>query len=151
MPVVSATQLISAPLPAVEAAWYDTGRWTEWIVGLESVDDVDDGWPSREGAVVTWRSNPAGRGGVQERVLEHAPGDGQRLAVCDDLIEGEQSVAFELGERGVVVTLTLDFRRRQGGLFTALVDQIFSRSAVADALALTLERFAAAMDSSRVR
>jgi hypothetical protein len=149
VPSVSATQLVAAPLPIVEAAWYDTSRWADWVVGLESVDDVSDGWPWRTGASVTWRSNPAGRGAVCERVAEYVPGDGQRLTVTDDLIEGEQLVAFALAGGGVEVTLTLDFRRRRGGLFTAIVDQLFSRRAMRDALALTLERFAAAMDDAR--
>jgi Polyketide cyclase / dehydrase and lipid transport len=149
VPSVSATQLVAAPLPVVEAAWYDTSRWADWIVGLESVDGAHGGWPSSVGATVTWRSNPAGRGVVSERVVEHAPGDGQRLAVVDDLIEGEQSVAFALADGGVQVTLTLDFRRRRGGLFTALVDQFFSRRTMHDALALTLERFAAGVGAQR--
>jgi uncharacterized membrane protein len=67
--------------------------------------------------------------------------------VTDDLIEGEQSVDFAVTDGAVRVTLTLDFHRRRGGLFTALVDQLFSRRVMQDALAQTLERFAAAMDS----
>jgi uncharacterized membrane protein len=144
---VSVTQRVAAPLHIVEAAWYETGRWPQWVVGLEHVDDVQDGWPDRPGATVTWSSNPAGRGTVREQVLDHAPGAGQRVAVSDDLIEGEQSVAFApAGAAAVEVSLTLTLRRRRGGLFTAIVDVMFSRRAVTDALAHTLERFAAAVE-----
>jgi hypothetical protein len=144
---VSVTQRVAASLHIVEAAWYDTGRWPQWVVGLERVLEVQDGWPDRLGATVTWCSNPAGRGTVHEKVLDHTAGAGQRVAVSDDLIQGEQSVAFApIGPASVEVSLTLTFMRRRGGLFTAIVDVMFSRRAVTDALAHTLERFAAAVE-----
>jgi hypothetical protein len=147
VPSLSVTQRVAAPLHVVEAAWYDTGRWPQWVVGLEQVVEVQDGWPDRPGATVTWSSNPAGRGTVHERVLDHVPGAGQRVAVADDLIQGEQAVAFALVSAAAVdVSLTLTFMRRRGGLFTAIVDVMFSRRAVTDALAHTLERFAAAVE-----
>jgi uncharacterized membrane protein len=146
---VSVIHRVPAPLSVVEPSWYDTGRWPQWVVGLESVIGVDDGWPQRPGATVTWASNPAGRGTVRECVVEHTPGAGQRLAVTDDLIEGEQSVTFAtVDERTVEVSLTLSFRRRRGGVFTAIVDVMFSRRAVTDALTHTLERFAANVEQS---
>jgi uncharacterized membrane protein len=137
------------PLAAAEALWYDTDRWVEWVVGLERVVGVEPGWPARVGATVTWRSNPAGRGTVRERVLEHVAGARQRLAVADDTIEGEQTISFAPADGGVQVSLTLRFRRPAGGLLTALVDVLFSRRAMSDALAHTLERFAAALDARR--
>ena len=149
MPTVSVTRRVHAPLAATQALWYDTERWTEWVVGLERVVGVDPGWPSREGATVTWCSNPAGRGTVRERVLEYVPGAGQSLAVADDMIEGEQAVAFAPAAGEVEVSLTLRFRRSARGPFSALVDALFSRRATRDALAHTLERFAVAVDSRR--
>jgi uncharacterized membrane protein len=147
VPSLSVTHSVAAPLYVVEAAWYDTGRWPQWVVGLERVVEVQDGWPDRPGATVTWCSNPAGRGTVHEQVLDHTPGAGQRVSVSDDLIQGEQSVAFApAGPAAVEVSLTLTFMRRRGGLFTAIVDVMFSRRAVTDALAHTLERFAAAVE-----
>jgi uncharacterized membrane protein len=137
---------VDAPLAVVEAAWYDAARWREWVHGLEEVVEVDPGWPREDGAGVVWSSNPAGRGTVHERVVGYDAGSGQRLSVLDDLIEAEQEIAFASQDGdSVQVSLTLNFRRRRGGLFTALVDQFFSRRAMTDALANTLERFAGAV------
>ena len=150
MPFVSASCRVHAPLVAVESAWYDVQRWPEWVHGLETVLEVDPGWPTESGAGVVWCSNPAGRGTVHERVVGYGAGTGQRLSVLDDLIEAEQEIAFAAqDEAAVQVSLTLNFRRRRGGLFTALVDQFFSRGAMTDALAQTLERFALAVASPR--
>ncbi len=101
-------------------------------------------WPAA-GAVVTWRSGPAGRGRVTERVLEHAVGHGQTCAVGDDAIEGRQSIAFAPVSGGVQLTLRLAWRRRSPGPVGVLVDLIFSRRAMADSLAHTLDRFAIAV------
>ena len=142
VPSVSVTQALRVAPDVAERLWYDTARWAEWVHGLEAVLDVDPGWPSRPGATVTWRSGPAGRGTVRERVIEHRAGHGQRLEIRDDTIEGEQDLAFSPGPDGAQVSLSLDFRRRRRTPLTTLVDVLFARRAVADALAASLQRFA---------
>ena len=144
MPAVSVTRSIAAPVAVAEALWYDTSRWAEWVDGLEQVTAAAPGWPAA-GAAVSWRSGPAGRGLVTERVLRHASGRGQTSAVSDDAIEGEQSIAFAPAPGGVQLTLRLGWRRRRPGPVSALVDLLFSRRAMTDSLAHTLERFAIAL------
>ena len=144
MPAVAVTRSLAVPAARAESAWYDTSRWAEWVDGLEQVTGVASRWPVA-GAVVTWRSGPAGRGRVTERVLEHVAGHGQTCAVGDDAIEGEQSIAFAPVPGGVELTLRLAWRRRSPGPMGALVDLIFSRRAMADSLNHTLDRFAIAL------
>ncbi len=144
VPSVSTTRELAVAPATAERLWYDTGRWPQWVPGLEAVTAVDPGWPARPGAMVSWRSHPAGRGRVSERVLEHRPLESQRLAVRDDATEGEQTIRFTpTAHGGVTLTLALDFHRRRRNPLAAAVDLIFGRGAMAAALAATLERFAA--------
>ncbi len=149
MPTVSVSRHVEVSLTAAERLWYDTGRWAEWVDGLDAVTAVEGDWPA-VGACVTWRSGPAGRGTVTERVLEYASGRGQRLAVHDRSIDGEQTVEFSAREAGAQVTLRLAYRLRRRNPVTVVVDVLFIRRAMGDALAHTLERFAAALPAAPV-
>jgi hypothetical protein len=147
---VDASVRVQASLASAERLWFDTSRWAEWVPGLETVTAVQAGWPSTPGACVVWRSGPAGRGTVTERVSWWSAGAGQRLAVRDDTIEGEQSIAFvpSGGDDGATdVTLALSWRRRRRARLSAPLDLLFVRRAMADALAQTLERFASALEA----
>ena len=143
---------VAAPHAAVEAAWYDTARWSQWVDGLEQIVEISEPWPALGGRVV-WRSGPAGRGTVTERVVEHTPGAGQSVAVSDGEIEGQQTVLFTpTGEgtatgEGTRVELELSWALRRRNPLTAIANALFIRRAVGDALGRTLERFAAVVES----
>ena len=131
-----------------EVCWYDTTRWSEWVDELADVVDVQGGWPAAGGLVV-WRSGPAGRGRVTERVLAYEPLEGQTLEVEDDAITGEQTVSFEPAGDGVEVTVALRYRIRRRNPLTPLVDLLFIRRLMASSLQRTLARFGAALETSR--
>jgi uncharacterized membrane protein len=132
-----------------ERCWYDTARWPAWIEGLEHVDHVDPGYPET-GAEVRWRSGPAGRGQVRERVLAHEALGFQRVAVADDSIDGEQEVRFIVaGEGRVCVELTLEYRIRARNLLTPVVDRLFIRPAMRHSLESTLHRFGVTLAEER--
>lgn len=136
---------VSAEFPATvheaESCWYDTAGWPAWVEGLEHVQQTSPTWPG-VGAEVRWRSGPAGRGEVVERVIAHQPLQGQTIALKDAQMEGEQSVAFSpLDESHVVVELALDYRLRRRTPFTPLVDPLFIRPALRHSLQSTLARF----------
>lgn len=148
MAAIRVAQTFPGSVTEAERCWYDTGRWSHWVDGLDRVQSVSPGWPG-EGAEVAWESGPAGRGRVTERVLAHEPLRGQRLAVADASIEGEQSVSFTPAQDGVEVTLALEYRFRRRSLTLRLIDPLFIRRAMTSSLRATVTRFGAELEASR--
>jgi hypothetical protein len=79
---------------------------------------------------------------VTERVVSYEMRLGQTLEVEDATLMGRQSVSFAPGPDSVEVTLTLDYRIKDRTPFTPLVDLLFVRRVMADALRRTVTRFA---------
>jgi hypothetical protein len=147
MRTVRVTRMFAATIGQAERLWYDTARWAEWVDGLEEVVTVTGDWP-RTGAVVTWRSGPAGRGRVTERVVSGHPDGGQTVAVADDAIRGEQRIGFAPAAPGVEVTLALSYALTRRNPVTWLVDALFIRRAMDASLDRTLERFGAVLEGT---
>jgi uncharacterized membrane protein len=132
---------ISAPLTAVEALWYDTARWPSFVDGFAHVVKEEDGWPG-EGGRLVWQSTPRGRGRVVERVTGHEPGRGQTVLVEDPKLRGTQRVQFEPLADGTAVALALEYELKEpDNPLRPLVDLLFIRRALRDALRRSLERF----------
>ena len=123
-----------------EALWYDPHRWQAWIDGFGHVVSLSDGWPNR-GAELVWESPPGGRGRVTERVVAYEMRTGQTLEVEDATLTGTQKVAFEPGPEAVEITLSLEYRIKDRTPLTPLVDLLFVRRAMTDALRRTVTRF----------
>jgi uncharacterized membrane protein len=132
---------VDAPLEEVEALWYDVRRWPSFVDGFAHVAKLEDGWPAQGGRLV-WDSTPRGRGRVLERVTEHEPGAGQTAEVEDPRMRATQRVEFERLTDGTVVALELDYRLKERNPLTPLVDVLFIRRSLRDALRRTLERLA---------
>jgi hypothetical protein len=143
MPSVDAVVTVPGTVAAVERAWYDTGRWRGWVDGFEELVGVTGSWPG-VGAVVRWRSFPAGRGSVTETVREYESGAGQVVAVTDDTIEAQQTVTFAPDPDGVEVLLTLNYRITQRSIATPVFERLFVSRAMRASVQETLDRFAAA-------
>ena len=124
-----------------EALWYDPHRWQAWIDGFGHVVSLSDGWPNR-GAELVWESPPGGRGRVTERVVAYEMRTGQTLEVEDATLTGTQKVAFEPGPEAVEITLSLEYRIKERTALTPVVDLLFVRRAMTDALRRTVTRFA---------
>ena len=124
-----------------EALWYDPHRWQAWIDGFGHVVSLSDGWP-RRGAELVWESPPGGRGRVTERVVAYEMRTGQTLEVEDATLTGTQKVAFEPGPEAVEITLSLEYRIKERTALTPVVDLLFVRRAMTDALRRTVTRFA---------
>jgi hypothetical protein len=137
VPRVSAS--ISVPGRTVEAEelWYDPHRWAAWIDGFGHVAKLEGDWPG-VGARLLWDSRPQGRGRVAEKVIAYEPRGGQTLAVEDERLHGTQTVAFEPQDDEVRISLTLEYRLKQGN---PVVDLLFIRRALRDSLQRTLARF----------
>lgn len=145
---VHASLTVPGTVHEAESLWYDTSRWSEWIVGLARVRSVSDEWP-RVGAEVHWESGPAGRGTVRERVVEYRPLELQTVEVEDDSIGGRQSVAFVPNDGHVTIELSLSYELKRRSLPMAVVDLLFIRRAMTNSLEETLARFGTELQAAR--
>jgi hypothetical protein len=134
---VSVTTTVPGRVAEAEELWYDPHRWAAWIDGFGHVAKLDGEWP-QVGARLLWDSRPQGRGRVSERVVAYEPRRGQSLAVEDEKLAGVQTVAFEPGDDGVRVILSLEYSLKEGN---RLLDLLFVRRALRDSLNRTLTRF----------
>lgn len=138
---VSASAIAPGPVADAEALWYDLNRWASFVDGFAAVVSRDPQWPG-EGARLVWRSTPHGRGEVHERVTAHEPLGGQSVEFHDERLTGRQRVEFQAQGEHTRVTLTMEYRIEDGGPLTPIVDLLFVRRAVRDALQRTVVRFA---------
>jgi Polyketide cyclase / dehydrase and lipid transport len=138
---------VDAAIPVVEALWYDIDRWPSFVDGFAHVVKVDGGWPD-EGGRLVWQSTPRGRGRVLERVTGHEPGRGQTAEVEDPKLRGVQRVEFEPLADGTAVALALEYQLKEpDNPLRPLVDLLFIRRALRDALQRTLVRFARELEA----
>jgi len=123
--------------------WTDVRRWPTFVDGFAGVERMQDDWPN-EGAKLVWRTPPAGRGTVTEKVLEAQPGARFATQVYESQLTGTQTVEFAPGpeERTTEVALTLDYKLQKTGPIAAVTDALFIRRTQGDALHRTLRRFA---------
>jgi hypothetical protein len=137
----SATISVPGRAAEAEALWYDPNRWASWVDGFGHVIKLEGDWPA-VGARVIWESPPGGRGRVQERVVAYESRTGQTLEVEDATMSGRQQVEFTPGSDHVDIRLSLDYEIKDRSLITPVVDLLFVRRAMNDALRRTVTRFA---------
>ena len=131
--------LVDASLAETWEHYFDPRGWSAWVDGFQSVD-VSEGYPEVGGTLV-WLSNAAGRGRVEERVVEHSPRTRHRIEFSDPESTGELTSAFGVEGEATRVTLTLDYKITGGGPFRGLTDRLFVRGQVRQSLQRTLLRF----------
>jgi hypothetical protein len=144
--VGSAAESILVPASAAEVwdYYFEPRTWGSWVDGFARVE-ASDGYPE-VGGTLRWRTTPAGRGLVEERVLEHEPRRVHRIAFSDETSEGELLTRFEIepvaeAESALTrVTQETDYRLRRRSPFSPLTDFLFVRSQVQRSLARSLER-----------
>ena len=140
---------VAGPISDAERLWYDTSRWPNFVEGFSHVAKLEGDWP-KPGARLMWDSVRAGRGRVVERVTAYEVRVAQTVEVEDPRLTGTQTISFAAADEGrIVVSLELDYRLKQGGPFASVVDALFVRRAVRDALRRTLSRFARELRSDR--
>ncbi|QEC50140.1 SRPBCC family protein [Baekduia soli] len=137
---------VAALASVVEELWYDTSRWPTFVDGLAHVAKVEGDWP-RDGRVV-WDARPGGRGRVIERVVAYEARAGQTVAVEDERITGTQRLAFTPTDRGCRVRLELDYAVKDRRPLMAVVDLLFVRRPMGDALRRTLVRLRREVDAA---
>jgi uncharacterized membrane protein len=136
---ITESLLVDASLKDVWDLYFDPNRWRAWVDGFSSVER-SDGYPEVDGTLV-WRSNPAGRGTVTERVVEHSPRTRHRIEWSDPESSGQLLSEFAVEGDSARVTLTLDFGLPRGGPFAWLTERLFVRGPVRRSLQRSLLRF----------
>src|SRR5687767_13472181 len=126
MASVEASVIVRSSLAETWDAYFDAGRWPEWADGFAAVASAD-GYP-RAGGTLRWRSTPAGRGDVTERVLEHEERRIHRVEFEDSATRGELEVAFSIEGDAVRVRQALQYRLTQRGPIALLASVLFVRS-----------------------
>lgn len=128
---VEATVEIAAPLAEVWDLYFDRDRWASWVDGYSSLVTVSGDYPE-VGGELRWRSTPAGRGEVSERVLAHEPRSLHRVAFEDPAASGELETRFEIkpAEEGrlTAVSQGLSYSLSGGGPLAAVTDLLFIRN-----------------------
>jgi len=142
---VEETVLVGASLAETWDTYLDRRGWATWVDAFAAVVS-DEGYPE-EGGTLRWRSTPAGRGEVTEKVLEHEPRRTHRIAFSDPTMSGELSTRFAVEGQGTRVTQALDYRLAERGVF-AFLGAFFVRSQVARSVQRTLRDLKAFAEES---
>jgi uncharacterized protein YndB with AHSA1/START domain len=139
MATVEASALVSSSLADTWDAYFDPDGWRAWVDGFEAVIAAE-GFP-QAGGTLRWRSTPAGRGEVTERVLEHEPRRRHRIEFQDSATRGELEVAFAIEGAGTRVRQALTYRLTQRGPIAMLASVLFVRSQMRRSLERSLGAF----------
>jgi hypothetical protein len=123
---VSASLLVNASLAETWDYHFDSRWWPTWVDGFGSAV-ANEGYPE-VGGTLRWRSTPAGRGEVTEKVLEHHPRTLHRIEFVDAQTEGEMTTTFEIKGEGTLVEQRLTYRLSGGGFFGRVSDVLFIRT-----------------------
>jgi uncharacterized membrane protein len=140
MAKLTESALVEASLAETWDLYFEPSSWPAWVDGFASVESAD-GYP-QDGGTLVWRSTPAGRGTVNERVIEHQPRRRHRIEFSDPESSGELLTRFEIEGEATRVTLELDYSLPGSGPFSWLTERLFVRGQVVRALQRTLARFA---------
>ena len=87
MATLTESVLVQASLAETWGYYFEPSGWPAWVDGFHAVESAI-GYPD-EGGTLVWRSTPAGRGTVTERVLVHEPRKLHRIAFEDPESSGE--------------------------------------------------------------
>lgn len=143
MSEIEAAIEIEAPLAEVWDLYFDRERWVSWVDGFAVV--LSSSAYPEAGGTLTWRSIPAGRGEVHERVLAHEPRSLHRIEYVDPGSEGVLEATFVMlpaadadSGRRTRVTQRLDYRVTAGGPLRAVTDLFFIRGQMRGSLERSL-------------
>jgi uncharacterized membrane protein len=131
--------LVGASLADAWGYYFEPSGWPAWVDGFHAVESAE-GYPEAGGTLV-WRSTPAGRGTVRERVLAHEPRTLHRIAFEDPESSGELTTRFEIEGEGTRLTLKLSYALPSSGPLAWLTERVFVRGQVRGSLQRTLARF----------
>jgi Polyketide cyclase / dehydrase and lipid transport len=146
MAIVEESVLVGASLAETWDRYFDPRGWGSWVDGFQAAME-SDGYP-KAGGVLRWRSIPAGRGEVTERVLEHEPRRRHPITFSDPAMEGELETRFEVEGEGTRLSQRLDYRLLDRGPIARLGAALFVRSQVRQSVQRSLLAFRRAAEEA---
>jgi hypothetical protein len=146
MAIVEESVLVGASLAETWDRYFDARGWGSWVDGFQAAIDAE-GYPEA-GGVLRWRSIPAGRGEVTERVLEHEHRRRHLIAFADPAMEGELETVFEIEGEGTRVSQRLEYRLLDRGPIARLGAVLFVRSQVRQSVQRSLLAFRRAAEEA---
>jgi hypothetical protein len=135
---LSESVLVGASLADVWRYYFEPSGWPAWVDGFHMAESAE-GYPEAGGTLV-WRSTPAGRGTVTERVLAHEPRTLHKIAFADPESSGELTTRFAVEGEATRVTLELDYGLAGTGPLAWLTERLFVRGQMRGSLRRTLAR-----------
>jgi hypothetical protein len=145
MGTVADSVLVQASLAETWDHYFDETGWRGWVEGFEGIVSAE-GYPETDGTL-RWRSNPAGRGEVTERVIEHEPRRLHRVEFADPQAEGELTTTFAIEGEGTRVTQELEYElRSRAALGRWLTDRLFVGGQVRGSVQRSLALFKAEVE-----
>lgn len=126
--------------------YFDVRGWGDWVDGFQSVSEAD-GYPEA-GGTLRWRSIPAGRGEVTERVLEHEHRRRHLTEFSDPEMEGRLEIRFEIAGDGTRVTQELNYNVRARGPIARLASILFVKAQVRASMQRSLQAFGRATEEA---
>jgi uncharacterized membrane protein len=139
MATLSESLVVDASLAEVWERYFEQRGWPAWVDGFAAVESSSD-YPERGGSLV-WRSTPAGRGTVRERVVEHEPRRRHRIEYSDPESNGELLTEFAIEGDATRVSQTLEYRLAGPSPFAWATERLFVRGQVRSSLRRSLLRF----------
>jgi hypothetical protein len=149
MATVEASVLVGASLAETWDAFFDPSGWRHWVDGFQASLE-SDGYP-QAGGTLRWRSIPAGRGEVTERVLDHEPRRRHKAAFEDPAMAGELETRFMVEGDGTRVSQRLEYRLLAKGPIAWLGALLFVRSQVRASMQRTLRDLRAFAEGGEIR
>ena len=146
MAIVEESVLVGASLAETWDRYFDARGWGSWVDGFQAAIDAE-GYPEA-GGVLRWRSIPAGRGEVTERVLEHEHRRRHLIAFADPAMEGELETVFEIEGEGTRVSQRLEYRLLDRGPIARLGAVLFVRSQIRQSVQRSLLAFRRAAEEA---
>ena len=137
MSVVEQQVVVPAPLADVWDLYFDPRAWGAWVDSFGSVIEID-GYPEA-GGTLRWKSVPAGRGEVTEKVLEHEHRRKHHIEFADPSLEGEMTVAFSMEGEGTKIVATMDYRLLDKSVFARLGALLFLKAQLRGTLRRSLD------------
>ena len=138
---------IEASLAEVWDRYFDVSGWGEWVDGFQSAMEADGGYPEA-GGTLRWRSIPAGRGEVTERVVEHERRRRHLIEFSDPEMDGRLETRFEIVGDGTRVTQQLTYGIRARGPIAKLAAILFVKAQVRASMQRSLHAFRRAVEEA---
>jgi hypothetical protein len=146
MATVSETVHIEASLAEVWDHYFDVRAWGSWVDGFQAAIEAED-YPAA-GSTLRWRSIPAGRGEVTERVLEHEHRRRHLIEFSDPEMEGRLETRFEIAGEGTWVTQELAYTLLAKGPIARMGAVLFVKNQVRASMQRSLLAFGRAVEEA---